>query len=142
MGLRVSLRKSDQKHGARRRKEEKSIFGVDFSLVDVVKLPELFQIGRGTNQHHFGEFPGADVLKACNPFPGADAGVDYRSLGSSVISVRFLLFTKQHAVSPSRCMYLVTLSYRLFWATVNAREGKISSDKGKSLTLKKAGHTA
>lgn len=87
---------------------------MDFSLVDVVKLPELFQIGRGTDQHHFGELPGADVLKACNPFPGADVGVDYRSLGFSVISVRFLLFTKQHDVSPlpmhTLCALIISLA--------------------------------
>lgn len=82
----------------------KSVFGADLILGDAVKLPESFQIGRGANQHHLGDLTGSYVLKTGCPFPGADAGADHRPLAFPVVTVDFLLFSKEQA-HPSRHIF-------------------------------------
>ena len=82
----------------------KSVFDADLILGDAVKLPESFQIGRGANQHHLGELNGSYVMKNGGPFPGAEAGAGDRERAFQVVTVDFLLFSKEQA-HPSRHIF-------------------------------------
>ena len=63
--------------------------------INIVFAAEFRKILITCDQHDLGNFSGAQILKACCFFPGADTGFNDRDLRFSVLGSNFFFFLKK-----------------------------------------------